>query len=187
MPELLRLDLPPNLPKLLGYRGRERYFQIYWEPDCGLVSVDKKENLYVATDLAFHLFSLKFSFDLGFTYLFNIKAAMLFDRRTKCLYGGARETIAQILEEPNCLRLIEPADLRKKPNYVFKVKEFAGFYKSSIKLATKVTIITFLVGVTALVGTKIFWGIMDTDAARHTLKKDVEQQKDQSLLPSEYK
>lgn len=128
---LERLSIKPNkyLASSLGYQGRKRWIQIYYE--WGLVDkpvcFDGKK-FHFGSRVAWDLFAQSFSFVEQCRYLGNQSNCLLLDRRYQILYGGDREEISRLFKDPDSLKLLELSDRYEKRDYLPKFKELLALF-----------------------------------------------------------
>ncbi len=146
--KLLDIKPPAHLAKSLGYRGRARWVQMYWEswPICKPVCTDNGKKFHFGSQAAWELFSQSFSFVPKCLYLLNRSNSLLLDQRHHLLYGGDKELITWLLKDPDSLKLLEPVSLQKKRDYTPKLKELVASFKTGASFAAGVIAVTLIAG-----------------------------------------
>jgi len=144
--KLLQLKPSAHLASSLGYKGRSRWVQIFFEPMPvdKPVCIDNRRKVYLGSRAAWELFSLGFPFTPKCLYLCNQTNCLLLDQRYRLLYGGDKELISRLLKDPDGLKLLEPANLNKKRDYASELKELIALFSKGVSFTAGVIVATLI-------------------------------------------
>ncbi len=104
-----RLDIrvPCTLVEALGYKGKSRWIQLYWEPE----PVEKPictdgQNLYVGSRVAWELIIEDITTKCDVWNFPHKDACLLLDRREQVIYCSDKETVKELINQPKSLQLL---------------------------------------------------------------------------------
>lgn len=111
----LNIRVPRTLVQALGYKGKARWIQLYWEPE----PVEKPictdgQNLYVGSRVAWELIIEDITTKCGVWNFPHKDACLLLDRREQIIYCSDKETVKELVNQPKSLQLLN--SLKGKQN-----------------------------------------------------------------------
>lgn len=123
-------EIPASLAESFSYQGNERWVEIFWAPEpINKPICSDGRTVYCGTPLAWELFleSIIHSFDVLNDSLNTV--SFLFDRWEHNLYYGSKETITELLSNPECLALLQPSSTPATfRNQVTQIRDFAAVF-----------------------------------------------------------